>query len=116
MSVPWGKSLTRVEAEPYPRGTRWRLADPEVISNADIRDTEASDKEEVNPEEGDTFETEEDNRERANGERNRGPKEEPDRRRKKKMTVRTLRSRGDTSTAATSLVGRGLHRYERTLG
>ncbi|KAJ1181312.1 hypothetical protein NDU88_006520 [Pleurodeles waltl] len=44
-------------AEPCPGGTLWRRTDPEVISNADIRDSAASDKAEVNPEEENAGET-----------------------------------------------------------
>ncbi|KAJ1127583.1 hypothetical protein NDU88_005981 [Pleurodeles waltl] len=45
-------------ARPYPGGTLWRCADPEVIPNADIWDTEPSVKEDVDPEERRARETE----------------------------------------------------------
>ncbi|KAJ1198456.1 hypothetical protein NDU88_002297 [Pleurodeles waltl] len=98
-------------AETYPGGTLCSHADPEVISNADIRDATQSVEEDVDPVEWHAEERKED----ASEEKiEPGPKEEHARGPRKKIG-RTRKFEGILNNAATSLEGRGSHRYGRTL-
>ncbi|KAJ1092048.1 hypothetical protein NDU88_005162 [Pleurodeles waltl] len=125
-------------AEAYAGGTLWRSADPEVISNTDIRDPETGDMREKKPEGAGAVETEEEERNERENERGTEPKteggtkseeEEDDREdagegRKEPDSAGSLGDGTKTPTeiqrrhgqAATSPEGRGLHRYDRTLG